>query len=385
MKQRIADIEILRAFAVLLVVLHHMHSDLITRGNWFFDRFATYVNGGVGVDLFFAISGFVIARDLLPRLTAYESWNGAFRITLAFWLRRAWRLLPSAWLWLLLILLAVVFFNESGAFGHWGANFQATVAGVLQFANIRFAKTFGTSEYGASFVYWSLSLEEQFYLCLPLIVIIFRRWLPVVLVFLVVLQWVVPRSMMMIVLRTDAILLGVLLSIWSRLPIYEHIRPTLLQRIPGRGTVPILLILSCMGVIASQDFPVASHKFSLVAVLAALAVWLTSYNENLLFARSPLRKVLLWLGSRSYGVYLIHVPVFFFIREVCFRSGFENQGGDHLSLFMVVSAVTLTIILSEANYRLIEQRFRLVGTKMSDRILNAIPTEHVGADPIKSA
>ena len=158
MKKRIDDIEVLRGFAVLFVVVHHASDNLLTWTSPALTRFYTYFGGWFGVDLFFAISGFVIARDLVPRLQVSTNNISALQITLAFWLRRAWRLLPSAWLWLGIILLATVIFNQSGAFGTFRANFEATIAAITQVANVRFAESFMRWEYGASFVYWSLSL-----------------------------------------------------------------------------------------------------------------------------------------------------------------------------------------------------------------------------------
>lgn len=100
MSNRIADIEMLRGFAVLFVVIHHANGALFTWSSSAMSLFYSYFCGGVGVDLFFAISGFVIARDLIPRLRESQGSQVAIAITLAFWVRRAWRLWPSAWLWL---------------------------------------------------------------------------------------------------------------------------------------------------------------------------------------------------------------------------------------------------------------------------------------------
>ena len=90
------------------------------------------------------------------------------RIILAFWLRRMWRLWPSAWLWLGLPLLGLMFFNESRAFGTLAADF----AGIFNYVNIRFAQIFMREEIGVSFLYTSLSLEEQLYLLFPLLIVL---------------------------------------------------------------------------------------------------------------------------------------------------------------------------------------------------------------------
>lgn len=229
MKKRIDDIELLRGFAVLFVVIHHAADNLFTWSTPGLTRFYSYFGGWFGVDLFFAISGFVIARDLVPRLQQSDGTTHTLNITLAFWVRRAWRILPSAWLWLAIILIASLAFNQSGVFGTFRTNFEASIAGVLQVANIRFAETFMQREYGSSFVYWSLSLEEQFYLLFPLLILISRRLLPYLLLALVLIQIFSVRSVMLMSFRTDALALGILLAVWTQHSSYLLIKPNILS------------------------------------------------------------------------------------------------------------------------------------------------------------
>lgn len=369
MSKRIDDIEILRGFAVLFVVLHHALGNLFTWTTPGLARVAVYFSGGFGVDLFFAISGFVIARELVPRLQASTGPDMAFRITVAFWIRRAWRLLPSAWTWLALTLLAVVLFNQSGVFGGFRTNLEATVAGVLQVANLRFAETFGRSDYGASFVYWTLSLEEQFYLVLPLLVLVSRRFLPYVLIALVVFQLLSTRTLMTVVFRTDAIALGVLLAIWSQHSTYSMVRPVFLSSTWWIGTLAMLGLFFCMGVLGSEVLHVVNYKFSLFAVLSVLLVWMASYNMDLFIPAGPIKRLLLWVGTRSYAIYLIHIPAFFLAREIWFRLRPGTTPGDDLFFPLLFTASTLLIVLSELNYRLIETPFRLRGSRIAKAFL----------------
>ncbi|RMH82265.1 acyltransferase [Pseudomonas sp. AOB-7] len=372
MNKRIDDIEILRAFAVLFVVLHHALGNLFTWSTPALARLGAYFGGGFGVDLFFAISGFVIARDLLPRLQASSNVDMSMRITVAFWIRRAWRLLPSAWTWLALILLASVLFNQSGVFGTFRTNLEASVAGVLQVANLRFAETFGRSEYGASFVYWTLSLEEQFYLVLPLLVMLSRRFLPHVLIALVVVQLLSSRTLMSVMFRTDAIALGVLLAIWSQHSTYALMRPVFLREW-GLGTLVMAGIFLCMGVVASEVLQVVSYKFSLFAVLSALLVWMASYDLRLFVPASPLKQLLLWVGTRSYAIYLIHIPAFFITRELWYRLRPEIVPGDDMFFPFLLTAGALIVLCSELNYRLIETPLRQHGAAIARRFLTAGP------------
>lgn len=368
-RRLILDLEVLRGLAVMGVVIHHARDNLFTWTSPGLERLAVYFGGWVGVDLFLAISGFIIARTLLPQLQACDSRMSAARTTLAFWVRRAWRLLPSAWLWLLLMLLAAVMFRDSGIFGSVRANLEATAAGFLHIANLRFLDTFMRTEYGASFVYWSLSLEEQFYLLLPLVVLLTRRWLVPVLVLIVLYQLVQERTLAMMVFRCDAMLMGVLLAIWSRHPSYQLARPEFLQKLPFKGALPLALILGCLALLGSDELRIASHRVSVIALLSVLLVWIASYNDNL-FMPAPLRNVFIWLGARSYAIYLIHIPAFYLTREIWLRMNPGVIAGPDQFLPYLLVAGILILMLSDLNYRWIEQPLRRRGAAIADNIMN---------------
>ena len=378
MSRRIDDIEVLRAFAVLGVVIHHALDNLYTWStptlNWLRSSFM----GGAGVDLFLVISGFVIARELVPRLLGASDRNQAWHLIIAFWIRRAWRLLPSAWLWLTLILLASLLFNQTGVFASFEVNLEATLAGVLQYANVRFAHTFMQSPYGASFVYWSLSLEEQFYLLLPLLVLVSRRFLPLVLIGLILYQWFTARTLMMVVFRTDALALGVLLAIWSHSLSYRRFKPLLLARQRWLAMLTLLGLCLLMGLVGSQVLLLPDHRFSVHAALAAVLVWLASCDFDFFAFWPRLKKLLLWAGARSYAIYLIHVPAYFVTRELWSRI-FPGRvfGEEHFWLF-TFTAISLILLLSECNYRFIEMPLRSHGALIAERFLRRKAGADVG-------
>lgn len=311
MNRRIMDIEVLRGIAVLLVVVHHTNGNLYSWSSPFLERFFAYFGGGVGVDLFFAISGFVIARELLPRLENAKS-DDKIRVVISFWVKRAWRLWPSAWLWLLIPLLLVVFFNDSHAFGSLRANVEATAAGLAHVANLRMIETFGAKEYGATFAYWSLSLEEQFYLLLPLLALLFRQRLVWILGAVVLLQLLDPRETLMAVcFRTDAICIGVLLAIFSRRRMYAITFPAFMRNRVVSMAAPLMLI-GLLIIFGPSQFDVAPYNFSIVAILAGVLTFLAAHNQDLIFHRQNwLRRPMIWIGERSYAIYLVHVPSFF--------------------------------------------------------------------------
>ncbi|MEI9987952.1 MAG: acyltransferase family protein [Aliidongia sp.] len=99
--KRISDIEFLRGIAIIFVLAFHVRHELISWPMPIIDHiFDNYISLWPGVDVFFAVSGFVIARSLVPALQACPSREAQGRVILRFWIRRVWRLMPSAWLWL---------------------------------------------------------------------------------------------------------------------------------------------------------------------------------------------------------------------------------------------------------------------------------------------
>lgn len=378
MNIRIADIEVLRAVAVLFVLFQHVGS-LFPWTSPTLEALYGYLGGTFGVDLFFAVSGFVIARDLIPRLRAAPDWATAWRIMVAFWVRRIWRLWPSAWLWLGMILLAVLWFNRSGAFGSWEANWQATLAGIFHYANLRFAQLFMVSEIGASFVYWSLSLEEQFYLLFPLLILLFGRHLVWLLLAVVLVQIGLPRAHpYLMMFRTDALALGILLALWSRQASWQ----SALALFTGLGVWGCrLLALACIAALAllSSRLQLTAYAISVIALLSGLLVLMASYNRDLLLPPGRLQTLLLWLGARSYGLYLIHVPVFFATRELFYRAYPEPVADPRLASAYLLCAALLLGLLAELNFRLLEMPLRRRGARLAARLCETGTARHRAA------
>jgi peptidoglycan/LPS O-acetylase OafA/YrhL len=365
------EIECLRAIAVIAVIVHHMQDNLFQNGLPFLNAMLKRFDFWFGVDLFFAISGFVIARSLLPQLAAY---NGKLqqqaRVVGAFWIRRAWRLLPSAWLWLALILLAAVTFNKSGAFGHVQPNLMATLAGVLNVANFRFASTIFHSEYGASFVYWSLSLEEQFYFLLPLLALCLRRRIDLLMIAMIVVQFGVIRTPPLMSFRTDALAWGVLLACMTHSTTYIAIEPRQLLRLGLLRLIIPSLLLTFLALLAAPYTLNWHTRIGLIAMLSVALVWIASYDRGYLFPRSRLSRLLAWIGARSYAIYLIHIPAFFFMREICSRLSIPAPTTWFAALPLGAATAGLIVVSAELNYRYIEQPLRRRGARIAEHFLN---------------
>ncbi|WP_438299054.1 acyltransferase family protein [Pseudomonas sp. NMS19W] len=158
------EIEYLRGAAVVMTFLCHVtmmlpfHTDTLLR---IFSIFMPWT----GVDLFFCISGFVVSKAYLDYFDNHRAQGQSGLATVCFWLRRAYRLLPTAWLWILVPLLFSIVYNQSNAFGSWYDNLRSFTAVATFSGNLGMHFN---SLLGPSPQYWSLALEEQFYFVFPL-------------------------------------------------------------------------------------------------------------------------------------------------------------------------------------------------------------------------
>lgn len=175
----------------------------------------------------------------------------------------------------------------------------------------------------------------------------------------------------MVVFRTDAIALGILLAIWSRHPTYGMARPLILLKRKWLGTLIMCGLFCCMSIIGSTVLHVVSYKFSMFSLFSAFLVWIASYNLNVFVPLEPFKRIMLWIGSRSYAIYLIHIPAFFLTREIWFNlypSGGHTDAFFYKYLFV---AVLLIVIFSELNFRLVETPLRRRGAAMAQRFFES--------------
>jgi peptidoglycan/LPS O-acetylase OafA/YrhL len=364
MNKKISDIEVLRAFAVIFVCIEHINVNLFSWSSEFQRTFYGWTGMWSGVDLFFVISGFVITRDLLPKVNSSASKTEFLKVSLSFWIRRAWRLIPSSWLWLVVILVSCLVFNESGAWGSFRANLEGSLAAFFNVANLRVWAVYGVYEAGATFPYWSLSLEEQFYLVLPFLILFSGKRLALVLGCIVLLQLILPRYPLMVILRTDALALGVLIAIWSNSESYKLFKPVFLKSIWAKVILLPLLALGLI-LIGGEDLHIPL-EISLIAFISAILVFISSFDENYIFPNGLIKNILIWIGARSYAIYLIHIPAYFATREIWFR--LEPEGtifNGSYTLEYLLTTTVIIIIFSELNYRFVEVPLRRRGALIS--------------------
>src|SRR4051794_35893496 len=103
------EVEALRGVAVLMILYAHLGS--VWLGDDLYNWTRNYVQPGTGVDLFFCISGYVITHHLLT-----QDRSSFLQFAIPFWIRRFWRLAPTAWLWLAITLAFCYAFDDAITF-----------------------------------------------------------------------------------------------------------------------------------------------------------------------------------------------------------------------------------------------------------------------------
>jgi peptidoglycan/LPS O-acetylase OafA/YrhL len=300
------DVEGLRAVAVTLVVLYHAG--------------VGWLSGGyVGVDVFYVVSGFVIT-GLLLRERAVDKRNDA----ITFYARRCRRILPAATLVIVVTVLASY---------HWlGFVFGAQVAGDGQAAAL-FSANFHFIADGTNYIssklppsplqnYWSLAVEEQFYLVYPTVFVVvalaFRRRLSLTAKLLWVLGCLSVLSYLWSVHETAENAVAAYFSPFTRAwelglgAIVALLTPRL-QAVPRALAALVAWIGLGMIVLAALSFGAGTAYPGSAAALPVLGAALVigggaavpRLGAEAVLRLSPLQ----WLGKLSYSLYLWHWPL----------------------------------------------------------------------------
>ena len=364
----------IRALAVVAVMVYHANSSWLP-------------GGYLGVEVFFVISGYLITLLLIAEHERTGSTD--FR---TFWLRRARRLLPALFVMLLLLSTWVSLF-ETEALGKLRGDIVGGVFYVSNWYQIWIGAGYSAGNDFAPLRHlWSLAVEEQFYLVWPLVMVLLlrkgsrrvtdaARWLfagalaiTVVVAFLIHTgaqqtpeltpgaYWSIGGRAIskpdLLYLSTISRAGGLLLGsgfamIW---------RPMALTRGPvrRRGSTLDLAALGGLVVLGVLCWTVGFEPARgvdgflfrgglLLTGIATLAVIAAVTHPGARAGKALSGPVLRWVGTRSYGLYLYHWPIYQIIRHIA---------ANRLALHEFVLAMIATGIVTELSYRYVEMPIR---------------------------
>lgn len=346
----------LRAVAVVLVLLFHQ-------------GFAWMRGGFLGVSVFFTLSGYLITSLLLHERAS----TGGVALG-AFWRRRFRRLLPASLVAVAVAIAYGLFAADATQRADLGGDVVASLAYVANWWFLATDQTYGALFSGPSPLlhFWSLAIEEQFYLVLPLVVWatfgrrsgdgarnlkVFAGIVAVTLVATVSLPFVTGASDDWLYFATPArlpeMLTGVVLAmVFARGDLRQRLSQSAARVVPtvaGLAAIGIIVALSATSTVGSAWlYQGGFAAFSLVSVALIVAIHAPHSIATRLLATAPL----VYLGKVSYGIYLYHWPIFLWLSEQ--RVGFGGWG-----LFAVRMVVTLCV--AELSYRIIEGPIRTTG------------------------
>lgn len=358
---RIPELDGLRGLAILLVLLDHYLSGPRFEGHGrLWSLFFKSLGGGqVGVDLFFVLSGFLIGGILLE---SRES-PSYFR---AFYLRRVHRILPVYYSFTLIYLVALVTSHFCWpAVSIVPADFSHLLHYFFFLQNFFWSKT--RLEWLFLGVTWSLAIEEQFYLCAPVIL----RYLPVrrLRAALVAVLLLAPLLRLALLLgpegyrflaalstpcRADALALGILGALaWrsERFHIFLRKNPNLPAGVLLFFSLAVGALLP--GMYKPRGIFWGTVGYSLLAFFFLALLLFVLVRRDSWAAEIMRFKSLRQLGTVSYCVYIIHAPILHTTHYLLLHSSpaIDNFHG----VLATALATSATLIVAALSWHFLEK------------------------------
>ena len=371
----------LRALAVIAVITYHANHEWLS-------------GGFLGVEVFFVISGYLITLLLI----AERERTGSVSLG-NFWVRRARRLLPALFTLLLGTITYCALFNRD----YLGKLRGDVIGGVLYVSN--WFQMWTGSSYTSKGAFaplrhlWSLAVEEQFYIIWPIVMFVLlrklrSRSLPVIGLFFTVLAAGIgvytavmfrtgpidtvrttPNQAMTLfgreILRTDFLYLGTVSRASGLLlgaALATAWRPWVIRRSRAGGNANGLDLLGLVGLgglavmcwqfretVSVSDGGEQGYALLYRGGLILVAIATMLVIATVTHPRSRLGKyvigapLLVWIGKRSYGLYLYHWVVF---------QAFRKSANVPLQPREFVALMAITVVLTEASYQFIETPIR---------------------------
>jgi peptidoglycan/LPS O-acetylase OafA/YrhL len=320
-----SELDGLRAICISFTIMNHV----LATPSW--------IIGTLGVQVFFILSGYLIAQNLQGKI----GWS-AVR---AFWIRRIFRILPVYWTGFVLSALgALVMDRFLGDSRSW-VEFKHSFISV-----ILLCREYGPASAGTFFGHaWSIGVEEKFYILFPVFLFCGRKLIPIapnsLMAIAVVLTFILPQTPSFSYL---SILAGVLLSGYNLKNLEKY-------------SIYLFLLSIALYFAYLHTFSFKNAQLFLICFFAFLCVAVSSDS----FVSKVLKnRILVSVGKRSYGIYIYHIVVLNVIETFLTR----------LTSWILLATATFigSYIISHYSYKFIEKPMIAKGRKISGKILNSL-------------
>ena len=368
MNRRLPGLDGLRGIAVLAVIIYHADVSLL-------------VGGFLGVDVFFVLSGFLITSILIDELIRTDQVDRA-----QFYIRRIRRLMPALFLVLFFSVLVSGLFVLDAAYQvrrdlPWAMTF------VLNWSYLFFEQSYFVNISRPPLLQhlWSLSVEEQFYVIWPILLIgLYKikigKISPRVKIFtastilaISSTAWMlhlsvtngfpIPNDPSRVYFGTDTHAMGLLVgcaaaALWRPERLNKRLTPDRASAMKALGLLSIVGLIYFFVFVSELNEFLYRGGFLVLAILTATLVIIAAH-PGLKFGALLGNPVLKWFGDRSYGIYLWHWPIF-----VLLRSGIDIQWSEPLAFAFKVGIV---LVIADLSYRFVEMPIRkgAIGSRLT--------------------
>lgn len=344
----------LRAIAVLGIIIYHLNKQWLT-------------GGFLGVDTFFVISGYLITSLLLKE---YDD-TGIIKLK-SFWIRRLKRLLPAVIVLLMVVGTATLLLKSDNIIRVK----HDIIAAIFYVSNWWYiAKDVNYFEQ-FSFMplkhLWSLAIEEQFYIFFPVILVTllltiknrykigFIFWgVSIISLGLMMFIYSINGDHSRVYFGTDTrlqtLLLGVILAfLWPPFKLKNDPPKVVKYVIDSIGSLSFIVLILLFFIINDETNWIYDGGFYLISILT-LFIIASVVHPSTWIAKIFSNPVLVFIGKRSYSLYLWHFAVISFVHS------YYVDG--QIPVYVYFIDISLTIIFAELSYRFIETPFRKEGIK----------------------
>jgi peptidoglycan/LPS O-acetylase OafA/YrhL len=332
------NIQVLRGIAILYVLIRHIPILLSdAEAGWYESSVLTLINPDTGVDLFFVISGYLMGVTFLSK-----TYNGnSFLQSCQFYQKRFYRLLPACYFWSIVILIAGFISADL-----WLNEYQLLKKTI---ANLFFIRNFEEYKNATHLGYfWSISVEAQFYLLLPIAWFLLPQkyfWGLICALLVLGIFWR-PGGENFWMLRYDGLLIGLLVWKLTTIDNYQEALRCILPVKKYSFHFSIFIFMVLLITVKHIFYTNLYFAYFIAAAISGLLVISALFSPYKILG--PCSNVVAELGMISYSVYLCHIPVWILTKKFFAFYAIENP------FIIKFTGFLLVFIVAYLSYKFIE-------------------------------